>query len=171
MIDAKKDIDGLNAQNLGGLLQNKPNTLKPCTPQGILHLATLWKKDLTGVTAIVIGRSILVGKPTAQLLINAGCTVTQAHSATKDLAWHTQHADLIISATGQPGLITNHHVQEGACVIDAGITKMHGKIIGDVAYTSVVEKCSAITPVPGGVGPTTIAYLLNNCYLSALTQS
>lgn len=168
LIHPNKDVDGLSVQNLGAILQQNPHTLKPCTPQGVLHLAKLWKQDLTGVNAVVVGCSLLVGKPTAQLLIDADCTVTQAHKETRHLAEHTRRADLLITATGCPHLITPAHVKEGACVIDVGITKVNGKIMGDVNFGAVQSKCSAITPVPGGVGPTTIAYLLKNCYKAAL---
>ncbi len=170
LIHPNKDVDGLSDSNLGALMQQNPTTLKPCTPQGVLHLIKLWKKDLTGLNALVIGQSTLVGKPVTQLLLAEGCTVTQAHSKTKNLAMHAQAADLIVSATGCPHLITADHVKPGACVIDVGITKVGEKICGDVDFDSVHKKCSAITPVPGGVGPTTLAYLLKNCFLAAQKQ-
>ncbi|MAP24770.1 MAG: bifunctional 5,10-methylene-tetrahydrofolate dehydrogenase/5,10-methylene-tetrahydrofolate cyclohydrolase [Rickettsiales bacterium] len=164
-ITPSKDVDGLTATNLGTLFQSPEaeDYLKPCTPQGCMQLIHQWQKNLSGLNAVIIGRSLLVGKPIVQLLLTEGCTTIQAHSQTKNLTDLCQTADIIVSATGQPGLITESYIKPGACIIDVGIASVNGKTTGDVAYTpSLINKVAAYSPVPGGVGPTTIANLLTN---------
>ena len=164
-ITPSKDIDSLTATNLGKLFQapEAEDYLKPCTPQGCMQLIHQWRKNLSGLNAVVIGRSLLVGKPMAQLLLAEGCTTIQAHSKTKNLTNLCQTADIIVSATGQTGLITESYVKPGACIIDVGIASVNGRTTGDVAYTpALIDKVAAYSPVPGGVGPTTIANLLSN---------
>lgn len=164
-ITPTKDVDGLTAVNLGRLVQS-PQTdtyLKPCTPQGCLQLIHQWRPNLSGLQALVIGRSVLVGKPMAQLLLAEGCTVIQAHSQTQGLQKLCQDADILVSATGQPGLITSEDIKPGACLIDVGIISEKGHVTGDINYTpTLLQKAGAYSPVPGGVGPTTIANLLQN---------
>lgn len=165
-IDPKKDVDGLHQVNQGKLMLNMPGII-PATPKGIMKLIDAYNVDLTGKNAIVIGRSMLVGKPIAILMLQRNATVTIAHSKTKNLSELTKQMDVIVSAVGKPKLITVDMVKEGAIVIDVGINRVLGTIVGDVDYLSVADKTSRITPVPGGVGPMTIACLLENvveCY-------
>lgn len=165
-----KDADGLTTSNLGRLFVGKP-ALNPCTPMACMELIKSVQKDIGGLNAVVVGRSRLVGKPVAQLLLDANCTVTQAHSRTKNLAEICKSADILIVAVGKAGLIKKSFVKEGAIVIDVGINrKDDGKIVGDVDFAQVVSIAKAITPVPGGVGPMTITMLLRNTlqiYLNA----
>lgn len=163
-----KDVDGLHPANLGLLLSGRPRFI-PCTPQGVMHLIRSVTSHIAGAHAVVIGRSVLVGKPVAQLLLNAHATVTQAHAQTHDLAHITCQADILVVAAGRPGLVTRDHVKSGAIVIDVGMTRMDGQLQGDVIFGDVVDIARAITPVPGGVGPMTIAYLLKNT-VDAVTQ-
>lgn len=160
-IDPKKDVDGLHAYNQGKLMLGQ-NGLVPCTPKGIMHLLDEYHVPLQGKNALVIGRSILVGKPVAQLLLQRGATVTIAHSKTQNLKEVAQDKDIIVCAVGKPKTVTEDMVKEGAVVVDVGINRVLGNIIGDVDYLSVAPKTSRITPVPGGVGPMTIACLLEN---------
>ena len=160
-IDPKKDVDGLHAYNQGKLMLGQ-NGLVPCTPKGIMHLLDEYHVPLQGKNALVIGRSILVGKPVAQLLLQRGATVTIAHSKTKNLKEVAQDKDIIVCAVGKPKTVTEDMVKEGAVIVDVGINRVLGNIIGDVDYLSVAPKTSRITPVPGGVGPMTIACLLEN---------
>ena len=160
-IDPKKDVDGLHAYNQGKLMLGETG-LVPCTPKGIMHLLDEYHVPLQGKNALVIGRSILVGKPVAQLLLQRGATVTIAHSKTKNLKEVAQDKDIIVCAVGKPKTVTEDMVKEGAVVVDVGINRVLGNIIGDVDYLSVAPKTSRITPVPGGVGPMTIACLLEN---------
>ena len=165
-IDPMKDVDGLTSTNQGKLFMGQSG-LVPCTPKGVMHLFEKYNVDLTGKNAIVIGRSLLVGKPLAILMLNKNATVTIAHSKTKNLKELCLGMDVIVSAVGKPKMVTADMVKEGAIVVDVGINRIHGTIVGDVDYLSVSEKCSRITPVPGGVGPMTIACLLENvveCY-------
>ena len=165
-INPLKDVDGLTSVNQGKLFLGQ-NGLVPCTPKGVIHLLDKYNVDLTGKNAVVIGRSLLVGKPLAILLLSKNATVTIAHSKTKNLKELCQNADVIVSSVGKPKLVTADMVKEGAIVIDVGINRIHGTIVGDVDYLNVCDKCSRITPVPGGVGPMTIACLLENvleCY-------
>jgi methylenetetrahydrofolate dehydrogenase (NADP+)/methenyltetrahydrofolate cyclohydrolase len=170
-IDPAKDVDGLHPMNAGLLSHGLPS-LVPCTPQGCLMLLKDALGDLNGMDAVVIGRSILVGKPIARLLTNENCTVTTAHSRTKDLAGKCRAADIVIAAAGQPHLIRGDWIKPGACVIDVGIHRIDDggekpKIIGDVCFEEAVAHAGAITPVPGGVGPMTIACLLRNTVQAA----
>lgn len=157
----EKDVDGLTYLNAGLLLNNK-TTMVSCTPKGIMELLKREKVDLVGANAVVIGRSILVGKPMMNLLINANATVTLCHSKTKDLAKVTKKADVLIVAIGKKHFITRDMVKRGAVVIDVGINRVDGKLYGDVNYDDVYSKVKKITPVPGGVGPMTVVMLMKN---------
>lgn len=168
-IDPRKDVDGFHAIHVGHLWQGQlKHTLLPCTPQGVMHLIRHVRQDLSGLHALVVGRSQIVGRPCAQLLLLADCTVTIAHRYTQDLPKLLKQADIVVAAAGQPGLIRGEHLKTGAIVIDVGTTRIHGQLKGDVDFESAALVASAITPVPGGVGPMTIAMLLENtwqCYL------
>lgn len=166
-IAVHKDVDGFNWSNLGALVDGHPQ-LVPCTPLGVMHMLDEAAIALEGRHAVVIGRSSIVGKPMALLLIARGVTVTVCHSKTTELAVHTRSADILVAAAGQPNLIQGNMVKEGAVVIDVGINRMpDGKLCGDVDYASVNLKASAISPVPGGVGPMTVAMLISNTVLAA----
>ena len=165
-IPADKDVDGLLDENIGKLFQNK-KTLVSCTPNGIMQLLKRYNIDVAGKNAVVLGRSNMVGKPMAALLINANATVTVCHSKTKDLSSFTKNADILIVAIGRKHFVTADMVKEGAVVIDVGINRVDGKLYGDVDFDAVKEIASYITPVPGGVGPMTIAMLMLNTYLTA----
>lgn len=161
-IDPNKDADGLTTMNLGKLFVNRPHLL-PCTPRACMELIKSTKVKLAGKQAVVVGRSRLVGKPLAQLLLDADCTVTQAHSHTKNLKEICRQADILIVAVGKAGLIKKSFVKKGAIVIDVGINRLDdGHIVGDVDYTKMLGHVHAITPVPGGVGPMTVTMLLEN---------
>ncbi len=166
-IKPHKDVDGLHPANLGLLMSGRPRFI-PCTPQGVMHLIHTIEPHIAGMHAVVVGRSVLVGKPVAQLLLNAHATVTQTHAQTRDLANITCQADILVVAAGNPQLITRDHVKPGAIVIDVGMTRVDQKLHGDVVFDDVVDIVRAITPVPGGVGPMTIAYLLKNTVDAAL---
>ena len=162
MICATKDVDGLNLLNVGALVAGIDGMV-PCTPQGSLILIKSVVKDLNGLNAVVIGRSLLFGKPMAQLLLQENCTVTMAHSRTQNLDEVCRNADILIAAVGREKMVKSDWVKPGACVIDVGINRMdNGKLCGDVDYDNVVNVAGSITPVPGGVGPMTIACLLAN---------
>lgn len=166
-IDPKKDVDGFCAQNVGALVSGL-NGFIPCTPLGIMVLLQEYGINVQGLNALVIGRSNIVGKPMAALLLNAGATVTVAHSKTKDLASVAKQADLIVAAVGKPHFLTRDMIKDGAIIIDVGINRLEsGKLVGDCDFENIKEKCSFITPVPGGVGPMTIAMLLSNTLKSA----
>lgn len=161
-----KDVDGLTDINTGRLVNGK-KTLVPCTPLGIITLLKKYEIELEGKDVVIVGRSKLVGKPLLNLLLNEDATVTVCHKKTKDLKEKTKQADILIVAAGCPNLITEDMVKKDAVVIDVGINRVDGKIVGDVDFDSVSKKASYITPVPGGVGPLTIAMLLSNvitCY-------
>ncbi len=161
-IHPDKDIDGLTYMNMGKLFAGKPNLI-PCTPQACLILLKTVLPNLSGKNAVVIGRSRLVGKPVVQLLMREQCTVTQAHSKTKKLAEVCRNADIIVSATGRAGLIQKKHAKRGSVLIDVGIVRdANKKIVGDIAFDEMIGHVKAITPVPGGVGPMTVAMLLEN---------
>lgn len=169
-IDPDKDADGLHPVNLGRLLRGDTG-LRSCTPFGIMQLLKASGMDLAGKSAVILGRSILVGKPMALMLLEANATVTVAHSHTADLAAVTRSADILVAAVGRPELITADQVKPGAVVIDVGINRVvdsaeKGRLVGDVAYDSVAAIAAAITPVPGGVGPMTVAMLMHNTVLS-----
>jgi len=161
-IDPAKDVDGLHPINAGKLAAGK-NRLVPCTPLGSMLLLKRVLPTLSGLEAVVIGRSELVGRPAAQLLLQADCTVTIAHSRTKDLPAVVRRADIVIAAVGRPHFVKGAWIKPGATVIDVGINRLpDGKLVGDVDFAEAVEVAGAITPVPGGVGPMTIACLLRN---------
>lgn len=162
-ISYKKDVDGFHPLNMGRLLTNaSEDTLVACTPKGIMWIIDSLGKDIEGMNAVVVGRSVIVGKPISQLLLSRGATVTTCHSKTKDLKSHTKNADILVVATGVPGLITKDMVKKGAIVIDVGINRIENKIVGDVDTKNVAKKADYITPVPGGVGITTVAALMDN---------
>lgn len=166
-IDPNKDVDGFHAINVGRLNSGLDGFV-PCTPLGIMELFKAYNIDVSDKNAVVIGRSNIVGKPMAALLLNAGATVTIAHSKTKDLASVCKNAQIIVVAVGKPNFLKADMVSDGAIVIDVGINRLDsGKLVGDCDYESVAPKCSMITPVPGGVGPMTIAMLLSNTLKSA----
>jgi methylenetetrahydrofolate dehydrogenase (NADP+)/methenyltetrahydrofolate cyclohydrolase len=170
-IDPAKDVDGFHPVNVGRLWSGLP-TMVPCTPQGCLRLLRTVHGDLTGLNAVVLGRSNIVGKPLAALLIGADCTVTVIHSKTRDSREISRRADILIAAAGQPGMVNADWVKPGATVIDVGInpaadSKGRSRVVGDVDFASVSEVAGAVTPVPGGVGPMTIACLLLNTLLAA----
>lgn len=170
-IDPAKDVDGFHPVNVGRLWSGI-STMVPCTPQGCLRLLRIVHRDFTGLDAVLIGRSNIVGKPLAALLIGADCTVTVVHSKTRDARGICRRADILIAATGQPGMVKSDWVKPGATVIDVGISpapNLEGpsRVVGDVDFPSVSAVAGAITPVPGGVGPMTIACLLLNTLLAA----
>lgn len=159
---ASKDVDGFHPVNLGRLMTGEKGII-PCTPKGCLKLIKEIKSDLSGLSAVVVGRSTIVGKPMAQLLLNENCTVTVAHSKTQNLPEVCKSADILVVAVGRPKIIKADMVKEGAIVIDVGINRLEdGTLCGDVDFKNVFPKCAAITPVPKGVGPMTIAMLLDN---------
>lgn len=168
MIAPEKDVDGLTVANAGKLILGMSGGMVPCTPQGSLLLIKEIKQDLTGLHAVVIGRSNLFGKPMGQLLLAENCTVTQCHSKTRDLAAVCREADILVAAVGRARMVKADWVKPGAIVIDVGINRMDdGKLAGDVDFDAVKNVAGAITPVPGGVGPMTIACLLKNTLLAA----
>ena len=164
-IDPMKDVDGLHPFNAGQLYLGR-ETLVPATPLGVMHLLNEYEIPLAGVRAVVVGRSSLVGKPMAMLLLQANATVTICHSRTDDLAHHTSDADLLVAAVGLPGVIAADMVKQGATVIDVGITRTDSGLVGDVE-PDVANVAAYLTPVPGGVGPMTIAALLGNAVRAA----
>lgn len=165
-----KDVDGFNSRSVGALCIGQPGFVS-CTPAGIIQLLKRSGIEIAGKQCVVIGRSNIVGKPMALLLLGENGTVTIAHSKTKNLKAVTRQADILVVAIGKPGMITKEYVKEGAVVIDVGIHRNeNNKLCGDVDYEDVAPLCSAITPVPGGVGPMTIAMLMNNCVESVRLQ-
>jgi len=165
-VHPKKDVDGFHPFNLGLLFSGRPRFV-PCTPKGIMTLLAEYKIELAGTRAVVVGRSIDVGRPMSALFTNADATVTLCHSKTKNLAEEIRHADILVSAIGKAHFITREMVKPGAVVIDVGINQLNGKLVGDVDFAAVTTIASAITPVPGGVGPMTIATLMENTYRAA----
>ncbi|OUT11495.1 bifunctional methylenetetrahydrofolate dehydrogenase/methenyltetrahydrofolate cyclohydrolase [Campylobacter concisus] len=166
-IDPTKDIDGFHAVNVGKLVSGLDGFV-PCTPLGVMEILKEYGIDVAGLNAVVIGRSNIVGKPMANLLLNASATVTVTHSKTKNLKEICKNADLIVAAIGKPFFLKADMVKDGAVVVDVGINRLDdGRLVGDVDFDEVAPKCSYITPVPGGVGPMTIAMLLNNTILAA----
>ncbi len=178
-VSAKKDVDGFSAANLGLLAQEDDSAFTACTPAGILELLKRSNVETKGKRVVIIGRSIIVGKPLALLLMKKGidATVTVCHSRSENLAEICAQADILISAVGRPNTVTKDMVKEGACVIDVGINripcaekKSGYRLVGDVAFDEVAPKCSKITPVPGGVGPMTVAMLMSNTVKSFLSK-
>lgn len=169
-IAPEKDVDGFHPQSVGALCIGEKGFVS-CTPAGIIQLLKRSGIEITGKECVVVGRSNIVGKPMALLLLRENGTVTVAHSKTKDLASVTKRADILVAAIGKPKFFTREYIKEGAVVIDVGIHRMENKkLCGDVDYDDVAPVCSAITPVPGGVGPMTIAMLMSNCVESASMQ-
>ena len=168
LIPVDKDVDGFSAGNIGKLCLNC-ESLVACTPNGVMKMLERENIKIKGKNAVVIGRSNIVGKPMEMLLLNADATVTVCHSKTEDLKQHCLNADILVAAIGKPKFITADMVKEGAVVIDVGMNRDEtGKLCGDVDFENVKDKCSYITPVPGGVGPMTITMLMYNTYLSAI---
>ena len=166
-IDPRKDVDGFHAVNVGKLVSGLDGFV-PCTPLGVMEILKEYGIDVAGLNAVVIGRSNIVGKPMANLLLNASATVTVTHSKTKNLKEICKNADLIVAAIGKPFFLKADMVKDDAVVVDVGINRLDdGRLVGDVDFDEVAPKCSYITPVPGGVGPMTIAMLLNNTILAA----
>lgn len=170
-IDSRKDVDGFHPENVAKLVMEDPTGFVPCTPLGCMHLLKAYGIETSGANAVVVGRSMIVGKPMAHLLMSkeANATVTVAHSRTRDLAALCRTADILVAAIGRPNMITADFVKDGAVVVDVGINRVEDaskergyRIVGDVDYDHVAPKCKAITPVPGGVGPMTIAMLMGN---------
>lgn len=172
LISPDKDVDGLTKYNLGKLMSGDTKGLYGCTPAGIVHLLKHYKVDLKGKDIVVINRTLLVGKPLAHMLLNENATVTVCHSKTKNLAEKTRKADIVVVAVGRKNFLTADMISPGAIVIDVGINRDEntGKLCGDVDFEEVSKKASLITPVPGGVGPMTIAMLLRNTYITALDK-
>ena len=163
----QKDVDGFHAVNVGKLVSGLDGFV-PCTPLGVMEILKEYDIEVAGLNAVVIGRSNIVGKPMANLLLNASATVTVTHSKTKNLKEICKNADLIVAAIGKPFFLKADMVKDGAVVVDVGINRLDdGRLVGDVDFDEVAPKCSYITPVPGGVGPMTIAMLLNNTILAA----
>lgn len=166
-INPNKDVDGFHPSNLGLLAQGRP-FLRPCTPYGVMRLLEHEKISLKGLNAVIVGTSNIVGKPMALELLNAGCTITLCHSATRHLQQHIQSADLLVSAMGKAGIIKSVWLKPKAIVIDIGITRgANGKLHGDIDFATAKEIAGYITPVPGGVGPMTVAMLLENSLFAA----
>lgn len=156
-----KDVDGFHPYNVGRLCQKIP-TLRSCTPFGVMKLLESTGINLAGLHAVIVGASNIVGRPMAMELLLAGCTVTVTHSRTKDLASHVKQADIVVAGVGKPNFVKGEWIKQGAIVIDVGINRVGGKLIGDVEYATAEPKASFITPVPGGVGPMTVAMLMQN---------
>lgn len=171
LVDASKDVDGFHASNVGALWSNQPG-LVPCTPRGCVRLLEEAKVTIAGARALVIGRSNIVGKPVAALLLQRSATVTIAHSMTQDLAARCREADIIVAAVGRAKLIKGDWIKPGAAVLDVGTNRdENGKACGDVDFASAVERAGVITKVPGGVGPMTIAMLMQNTLLAAQARA
>ncbi len=169
-VDPAKDVDGFHPVNVGRLAAGHPG-LVPCTPRGVMHLLAEAGVSLPGARALVLGRSQIVGRPMMQLLLAADCTVTVAHSHTRDLAAECRRAEILIAAVGRPGLVRGDWIAEGAVVVDVGINRgADGRLAGDVAFEEALPRAGAITPVPGGVGPMTIACLLENTLEAAIAR-
>lgn len=168
-VDPAKDVDGLGPANMAALLVGRP-LLIPCTPAGIMRLLEHADVDIAGKEAVVIGRSIIVGRPMALLLLHANATVTLCHTRTRDLSAHTRRADILVVAAGRARLVKAEMIKPGAVVVDVGTNRVDGKLTGDVDFASAAEVAGWITPVPGGVGPMTIAMLLRNTVQAAASQ-
>ncbi len=169
-IDPKKDVDAFTHESVGRIVEGE-YTFLPCTPAGIMELLEYYGVDIAGKECVVVGRSNIVGKPMALLLLNASGTVTVCHSKTRNLSEVTSRADILVVAVGKPNFIKSHMVKDGAVVVDVGINRLeNGKLCGDVQFDEVSEKTSLITPVPGGVGPMTITMLMKNTVFAAKNQ-
>ena len=166
----EKDVDAFHPQNVGKIMLGEYDFV-PCTPAGIMEMLDYEGIDIQGKTCVVIGRSNIVGKPMGMLLLHKNGTVTICHSRTKNLAEVCKNADILVAAVGRPNFVTADMVKENAVVIDVGINRVDGKLVGDVDFENVKDKCSAITPVPGGVGPMTIAMLMQNTLTAAKKQN
>lgn len=160
-LDPNKDVDGLHPLNVAKLYENEKGFV-PCTPKGIMRLLKEYQINVVGKHCVVLGRSNLVGRPVAQLLLNENATVTICHSKTQNLSEFTKQADILIVAIGRANFLTSKDVNHVECIIDVGINRVDGKLVGDVAYDELLDKVDAMTPVPGGVGPMTIGMLLEN---------
>ena len=171
LLSSNKDVDGFSPLNLGLLMTGSSQAILAATPKGIMYLLQETGVKLVGKQAVVIGRSNIVGKPMAQMLLNADCTVTIAHSKTQNLADIVLGADIVVVACGVPHLVKAGWIKEGAIVIDVGINSVNGKLCGDVDFDAVKNKAAYITPVPGGVGPMTVTMLLQNTYDAAILQN
>nr|WP_246210163.1 bifunctional methylenetetrahydrofolate dehydrogenase/methenyltetrahydrofolate cyclohydrolase FolD [Wolbachia endosymbiont of Atemnus politus] len=173
-VSVEKDVDGFHDENVGRLVKGERNCLIPCTPKGSLHLIKLVESSLSGKNAVVIGRSNIVGKPMFHLLLQENCTVTILHSQSRDLAEYCSKADIVVAAVGKPNFVQKDWIKKGAIIIDVGINSVNiggqPKFVGDVDFDGVKEKAKAITPVPGGVGPMTIAFLMINTIIAACLQ-
>lgn len=170
-ISDKKDVDGFHPLTLGKLFIGEKETFIPCTPKGIMTILDDIKTEYEGKHAVIVGRSRIVGKPISQLLLKRGATVTVCHSKTKDISIYTKQADILVAAVGKPHIITENMIKPGAIVIDVGINRIDGKILGDVDTENALKVCSKITPVPGGVGLTTVLSLLENVVQAAQEQN
>lgn len=169
-VDPAKDVDGFHPSNAGRLAAGQPG-LVPCTPRGVMHILAEAGIALRGARAVVLGRSQIVGRPMAQLLLGADCTVTIAHSRTRDLAAECRRADILVAAVGRAEMVRGDWIAPGAAVVDVGINRLpDGRLVGDVAFTEALAVAGAITPVPGGVGPMTIACLLENTIDAAIAR-
>lgn len=169
-VDPAKDVDGFHPLNAGRLAAGQPS-LVPCTPRGVMHILAESGVTLRGARAVVLGRSQIVGRPMAQLLLGADCTVTVAHSRTKDLAAECRRAEILVAAVGRPEMVRGDWIAPGAVVVDVGINRLpDGRLVGDVAFAEAAAVAGAITPVPGGVGPMTIACLLENTLDAAIAR-
>ena len=166
LIDADKDVDGFHTVNTGRLWKKEPGFV-PCTPLGVMELLRAYDIDPRGKRAVIVGRSDIVGKPMAALLLQADATVTICHSRTRDLAGVCREAEILVAAAGRPRLITGDMIRRGAAVVDVGINRVDGKLVGDVDFESAERRAGFLTPVPGGVGPMTISMLLCNTLLAA----
>ncbi len=169
-IKPEKDVDGFHLINAGRLFTGQKGIV-PCTPKGVLYMLKNAGIELSGKEAVIIGRSNIVGKPAAMLLLNENCTVTICHSRTKDLKEHTKRADILVAAIGKPHFVTADMVKPGCVVIDVGINRVDGKVVGDVDFEAVEKLASYITPVPGGVGKMTISMLMENTLEAACAQA
>lgn len=170
LIPPEKDVDGFSESNIGRLTLFSDNGLYSCTPFGIIRLLEYYNIPLKGKHAVVVGRSNIVGKPVALMLLKKDCTVTICHSKTENLAEITKTADILVCAVGKRNIITADMIKDGAVVVDAGINRVDGKVYGDVDFENVSKKASYITPVPGGVGPMTITMLLYNTYVAGMRK-
>ncbi len=170
-ISDKKDVDGFHPLTLGKLFIGEKETFISCTPKGIMTILDDIKTEYEGKHAVIVGRSRIVGKPISQLLLKRGATVTVCHSKTKDISIYTKQADILVAAVGKPHIITENMIKPGAIVIDVGINRVDGKILGDVDTENALKVCSKITPVPGGVGLTTVLSLLENVVQAAQEQN